>query len=276
LYVLGKRDDGYHDLATLFQLLDFGDELSFVINDSGALSRTYDLGFSEEVDLCLRAARLLQKESGTHLGAEISLVKRLPTGGGLGGGSSDAATVLLALNYLWGIGYTASELAELGLSLGADVPVFVMGQSAWGEGVGERLTPVSLAHQKWLVVTPDLHVSTANIFSQISLTASPQMKKIRALKMALADQSFDFVAMENQLEPTVRAGYSEVEALFEWFESHAESGLAGPARLSGSGGSVYAPLTDGSDEAFKPLPDNASGFIATGINTHPLHMNFKR
>lgn len=276
LYVVGKRADGYHDLETLFQLLDVGDELSFELNSDGSIDRDYDFGFDAEVDLCLRAAHLLHKFSQANNGVTISLQKRLPMGGGLGGGSSDAATVLIALNYLWRCGLSVDELANLGLKLGADVPVFVRGYSAWGSGVGERLQPYNLPMTNWIVAVPRVCVSTAQIFSHNRLTPSPHMKKIRALKTALEQDCFDYAEAENQFEPIVRDEFAEVASVFEWFESLDSSYLAGPARLSGSGGTVFAALPDHSlGEALlaklnSELANTADAFIAKSVNVHPL------
>ena len=164
LHIVGKRPDGHHNLQTVFQFVDYGDDLYFELNSRSEISRNYDLGFSEEVDLCLRAAKSLKPYAAAECGVKIGITKRLPMGGGLGGGSSDAATVLIALNALWNIGLSRQELAEIGLSLGADVPVFVMGQSAWAEGVGEQLTPLKLAETWFLVLNPQISVSTAQIF----------------------------------------------------------------------------------------------------------------
>ncbi len=276
LYVVGKRDNGYHELETLFQLLDHGDTLSFKVNEQGAVSRSYDLGFSEEVDLCLRAARLLQKSTGVTQGVEISLDKKLPMGGGLGGGSSDAATVLIALNHLWQAGLNVNQLADLALGLGADVPLFVRGRTAWGAGIGEHLTPVSLAAKNWLVISPNVEVSTAKIFSHNRLTARPQMKKIRALKTALQQNCFDYAVGENQLEPIARAEFPAVNAVFEWFDTQQTPEITGPPRLSGSGGTVFAALADTataeqSATLLQGLPAQSIGFVARGLNFHPLH-----
>jgi len=163
LHVVGKRADGYHNLQTVFQFLDYGDELYFDLNNRGKISRRYDFGFGEEVDICMRAAKLLKQYASPECGVEIGLIKRLPMGGGLGGGSSDAATVLIALNSLWKLGLSRQKLSELGLSLGADVPVFVEGRAAWAEGVGEQLTPLELPEIWFLVLNPQISVSTAQI-----------------------------------------------------------------------------------------------------------------
>ena len=261
LHVIGKREDGYHNLQTVFQFLDYGDELYFNVNDNGRIGRSYDLGFSEQDDLCLRAARLLADHAPQACGVEIGITKRIPMGGGLGGGSSDAATVLIALNSLWKLGFSRKKLAELGLSLGADVPVFVMGQSAWAEGVGEQLTPIELAESWFLVLNPQISVSTAQIFNNKHLTPTPQMKKIRALEKGI-DSSFG----ENQLEAIVRAEYPQVNNLIEWLSEY------GKPRMSGSGGSVFMPVSSkrsGLDILAK-RPSYSVGFVAKGLNIHPL------
>lgn len=283
LYVVGKRPDGYHELETLFQLLDYGDVLSFELNAVGKIDRSYDLGFDQEVDLCLRAARLLKAETGVHQGVTIHLAKNLPMGGGLGGGSSDAATVLIALNHLWGTQLSIARLAELAVQLGADVPLFVRGRTAWGAGIGEQLTPYQFPQQKWLVVIPMAHISTAQIFSHNRLTARPQMKKIRALKMALEQNRFEYQSGENQLEPIVRSEFPAVDAVFEWFEARNHRGFAGgpkfftgSPKLSGSGGAVFVPLASELDDhtsasILAELPEDARAFIAQGRNFHPLY-----
>jgi 4-diphosphocytidyl-2-C-methyl-D-erythritol kinase len=261
LHIVGKRADGYHNLQTVFQFVDYGDDLYFQINSQAKISRNYDLGFSEELDLCLRAAKLLKRYAAPECGVEIGITKRLPIGGGLGGGSSDAATVLIALNVLWDIGLSRQKLAEIGLSLGADVPVFVMGRSAWAEGVGEQLTPLKLAETWFLVLNPQISVSTAQIFSNKHLTPAPEMKKIRALEKGI-DSSFG----ENQLEAIVRAEYPQVNSLIEWLSKY------GQPRMSGSGGSVFMPVSSQQQglEIFAKRPSYSVGFVAKGLNNHPL------
>ena len=261
LHIVGKRADGYHNLQTVFQFIDYGDELYFELNNDGRISRRYDLGFSEEVDLCLRAAKLLHQYAPTECGVEIGITKRLPMGGGLGGGSSDAATVLIALNSLWNVGLSRQKLAELGLSLGADVPVFVMGRSAWAEGVGENLTPVELNENWFLVLNPQISVSTSQIFTNKHLTAAPEMKKIRALEKRI-DSNFG----ENQLESIVRAQYPQVDSLIEWLSEY------GKPRMSGSGGSVFMPVSNQQQglEILAERPSYSVGFVAKGLNEHPL------
>lgn len=268
LHIIGKRPDGYHDLQTVFQFLDYGDDLLFDLNQHGEVQRRYDLGFSVESDLCLRAAKLLKTFAAPECGVTIDLVKRLPMGGGLGGGSSDAATVLMALNDLWKVGLSRDELAKIGLKLGADVPVFIYGRAAWGEGVGEQLSAMELAQPWYLVLIPSVSVSTAQVFSNKHLTATPHMKKIRALEKDAEIVSIDalFSQAENQLEPIVRADYPEVNALLEWLSQY------GSPRMSGSGGSVFLPL--GTQQQGLTIlankPRNTSGFVARGMNVHPL------
>ena len=261
LHVLGKRPDGYHNLQTVFQFLDYRDELFFELINLGSVSRYYDLGFSESDDLCLRAAHMLKEYAPQQYGVAIDLVKRLPMGGGLGGGSSNAATVLLALNSLWKLGLSREKLAEIGLALGADVPVFVMGQSAWAEGVGEQLSPIELNEPWYVVLNPQISVSTAQVFANKHLTPALEMKKIRALEKGI-DSSFG----ENQLEAIVRAEYPQVNNLIEWL------GEYGQPRMSGSGASVFMPVPNqqtGLDILAKQ-PSYSIGFVAKGLNSHPL------
>ncbi|RBP52767.1 4-(cytidine 5'-diphospho)-2-C-methyl-D-erythritol kinase [Arenicella xantha] len=268
LHVVGKRSDGYHELQTVFQFLDYGDELTFDITQDGEVRRNYDFGFSVESDLCLRAALLLKQFAADDCGVIIDLLKRLPMGGGLGGGSSDAATVLIALNQLWNVGLTRDKLAELGLQLGADVPVFIYGRAAWAEGVGEQLSAINLRQPWYLVLNPNISVSTAQIFSNKHLTATPHMKKIRALEKDAEIVSIDALFSQgvNQLEPIVRAEYPEVNYLLEWLSQY------GSPRMSGSGGSVFLPL-DSQQQGLDILankPRNSLGFVAKGMNFHPL------
>jgi 4-diphosphocytidyl-2-C-methyl-D-erythritol kinase len=253
LHITGRRADGYHELQTVFQLLDWGDELNFSLRDDGRIVRLQPLqGIADDEDLCVRAARLLQAESGCRLGAGIELVKRLPLGGGLGGGSSDAATTLVALNVLWDTQLTADELAELGRRLGADVPVFVHGRSAWAEGVGERLTPLALVPSWYLVVVPDCHVATAEIFNASELTRDSKPITIP-----------DFLAgrTRNDCEPVVTGRYPEV--------AEALGLLRGAGRMSGTGACVFAAFEDAS-KARQALPAGWRGFVARGVDRSPL------
>jgi 4-diphosphocytidyl-2-C-methyl-D-erythritol kinase len=253
LHVTGRRADGYHDLQTVFQLLDRGDELHFGVRDDGRIRRRRPLaGVADEHDLCLRAARLLQTAAGARHGADIELVKRLPLGGGLGGGSSDAATTLVALNALWGTGLRPDELATLGRRLGADVPVFVHGRSAWAEGVGERLTPLTLAPRWYLVLFPECHVATAEIFDAPELTRDSKPITIP-----------DFLAgrTRNDCETVVAARYPQVAEALRL--------LAGAGRMSGTGASVFAPFDDAA-AARRALPPGWRGLVARGVDRSPL------
>lgn len=264
LHITGRREDGYHLLQTVFQFLDYGDELSFTLLSSPEISRKELLpGVEPEQDLVVRAARLLQSHACVEQGAVISLEKRLPMGGGLGGGSSDAATTLVALNKLWGAGLSVDELAQLGLSLGADVPVFVRGFSAWAEGVGEHLQAIDLDTPWFLVVTPPCHVSTQAVFCAEDLTRDCSPIKIR---------SFLPEGVENVCEPVVFQRYPEVKEVADWLNEFSQ------ARMSGTGASVFAPF-ESENEASRVLgllPDRWRGFVARGLNTSPLLDRLKK
>ena len=261
LHVIGKRADGYHSLQTVFQLLDHCDEIFIETTDDGQIRRPEGLaGIAPEQDLVVRAARLLQAESGSRLGAELRVHKRIPSGGGLGGGSSDAATVLVALNRLWGLDWPAGRLAELGLRLGADVPVFVHGRSAWAEGVGERLTPVELPVAWYLVVCPDCAVSTAEIFSDPELTRDSPETTISGFLSA---------GGRNDCEPVVRRRYPAVAAALDWVAARS---AGRPARLTGTGACVFAAF-DAAEQAraaLEGLPARWTGFVARGLAESPL------
>jgi 4-diphosphocytidyl-2-C-methyl-D-erythritol kinase len=258
LRIVGRRADGYHLLQSVFQFLDYGDEISFQVRDDGRVERRDALpGVPVEQDLVVRAARLLQGETGCASGVDISLDKRLPMGGGLGGGSSDAATVLVALNLLWGTGLDEDALAALGLRLGADVPVFVRGHAAWAEGVGERLTPVLLPEPWFLVVKPPCEVATAAIFQDAELTRNSPLSTIR-----------DFLAglTVNDCLPVVRRRHPEVAEAIAWLDGFAE------ARLTGTGSCVFAAFEDraSADAVLAQLPSGYEGFVAKGRNRSPL------
>jgi 4-diphosphocytidyl-2-C-methyl-D-erythritol kinase len=230
LHVCGRRPDGYHELQTLFQLIDFCDELEFRPRADGQVSRTNVVpGIAEDEDLVVRAARLLQAASSTHVGASITLHKNIPTGAGLGGGSSDAATTLLVLNHLWGCGLSAAELAGLGLQLGADVPLFIHGHTAFGRGVGEQLRPVSLGPRHYLLVMLPVHVSTAEVFRHPHLRRdSPR----------LADADLPMGVGDNCCEPVVRSLYPEIAAALD------DVRRFGPARMTGTGSSIFLEMPD--------------------------------
>jgi 4-diphosphocytidyl-2-C-methyl-D-erythritol kinase len=262
LHVVGRRADGYHELETVFRFLDFGDVLHITPRTDGVIVLTHPLpGVPVEQDLCWRAARLLQLETGCRLGAEIALEKCLPLGGGLGGGSSDAATVLLALNHLWGTGLSRAALQALGLRLGADVPVFVFGRSAFARGVGETLTEIALPSASYVVLMPRVVVPTAAIFADPGLTRNTPRLKIAVLP----DDGG-----RNDMQPLVLRRYPEVALHLEWlsrFEQH-----AGAARMTGSGACVFAPFVcrEAAQRVFDQRPPGMQGFVADGIDRHPL------
>ena len=266
LHVLGRRDDGRHALQTLFQLLDFGDEIDLVPREDGLIMRaTDDVRIPGDEDLCVRAAHLLKRHTGCASGVSIHVKKRIPMGGGLGGGSSDAATCLVGLNALWGLGLDLDELAGLGLRLGADVPVFVRGQTAFAQGVGEQLTPLPQPELWFCVVTPDCHVSTAEVFAAPELTRDTPALKISDLLAHQAD-------LKNDCWPVVARRYAAVRAAFDLLSRHA------PARMSGTGASVFAAFGS-REEAMRvatTVPEDWSVFVARGINRSPLHEAVKQ
>ena len=255
LHVVGQREDSLHELQTLFQLLDFGDLLSFEVTENASISRGGGSALPAE-DLCVRAARALQQAGNTGLGARIQLTKRIPVGAGLGGGSSDAATVLLALNQLWGTGLNEDDLADIGQSLGADVPLFVRGCSAWGEGIGEQLTPAKLPLRQFCVVWPNVHVPTKTIFSDLELTRNTP--RIRIPSPFEGDR-------RNDLEPVARRRFPEVGDCLQWL------GQFGVARMTGSGGAAFLTVADSSagEKLLQQLPLSLRGVFASGINRNP-------
>ncbi len=258
LNITGRRADGYHELQTVFQFLDIGDELRIEVNTTGILHRAYDLpGVTPEQDLVMRAAQLLRQETGCRLGATIDLAKQLPMGGGLGGGSSDAATVLVALNCLWQLHLPESTLCRLGLTLGADVPVFVHGQATWAEGVGEQFTDITLPEPWFVVLQPAVAVATGKIFSAPELTRNAPALKIR-----------DFLGgrVFNLCEPVVRAQYPEVDLAMVWLAQYC------PARLTGTGACVFAEVASAAQgrAIVAQMPPPWRGFVAKGMNRSPL------
>jgi 4-diphosphocytidyl-2-C-methyl-D-erythritol kinase len=259
LQVTGRRGDGFHELQTVFQFLDFGDLLWFEDRPGSDIRLEGGVpGIAPEQDLILRAAYHLAGHAGVKKGLKIKVEKRLPVGGGLGGGSSDAATTLVALNTLWDLRLGADELAGLGLQLGADVPVFVRGHAAWAEGVGELLTPLDSLEQPWyLVINPAVSVSTAAIFNDPELTRNARPIKIPA-----------FVSGEgvNHLEPVVVRRYPEVAKVLDWLSRYR------PARMTGSGACVFAACEnrDQAETILRQLPEPWTGFVARGCNRSPL------
>jgi 4-diphosphocytidyl-2-C-methyl-D-erythritol kinase len=258
LHITGRRADGYHELQTLFQFLTFGDWLYFDLRMDGEVRLAGEpAGVPAAADLCVRAARLLKEATGSNAGVTIYNDKRLPPGGGLGGGSSDAATTLAVLNELWKPGLSRDELAELGLSLGADVPVFVHGEAAWAEGVGEVLIPVTLPEPWFLVVNPLVSVSTANIFSDPGLTRDTPRTKIPDPLTGVG---------KNDCEAVVRRRYPEVAAALDWLNAFA------PARMTGTGGCVFAAFDSeaAASVVAGQVPASWSSFVARGVNLSPL------
>ena len=264
LHITGRRADGYHLLQTLFQFIDHADTLDFNLRDDGQILLHDALpGVTAADNLITRAAQLLQQHSGTTLGAEIRLHKALPMGGGLGGGSSDAATTLVGLNHLWQTGLSLDQLAELGLQLGADVPVFVKGQAAWAEGVGEQLTPVTLDEPWYLVLVPACEVSTAEIFSDQRLTRDTQ-------PITLA--TFLSQGGKNDCLPIAEARYPEIRNALILLDNYCE------AKMTGTGSCVFGafPNECEADKVRARLPATLQTFVARGCNVSPLHqMLFK-
>ena len=260
LRITGQRADGYHQLQTVFQLLDYGDRLAFDLRNDGQIIKHTPLhGIAENDGLSSRAARLLQRTCGTHLGADIYLEKHIPLGGGLGGGSSDAATTLLVLNRLWGCELSINTLAQLGAQLGADVPVFVRGHSAWAEGIGEELTPITLPATRYLVACPAVHLSTASMF------ADPLLRRDQP-PVTLED--FQHGERSNAFTPVARARSAEIDALFELLAAYATP------QLTGSGAAIFCAFAADDptlEIAARALPKGLPHFIAQGLNCSPLH-----
>ena len=258
LHVVGRRQDGYHLLQTAFRFIDYGDELTFTVRADGVVRRITPMeGVPAEQDLSVRAARALQRETGCRQGADIGIVKRLPMGGGLGGGSSDAATTLIALNRLWRTGLSRERLQRLALGLGADVPVFVFGQNAFAEGVGERLQALQLPLAWYLILVPELAVSTAEIFSAVELTRNTNAITIAAFSVGQG---------HNDLEPVVCGRYPQVARHLKWLHRY------GDARMTGSGACVFCAF-DSEEQARRvllELPADMQGFVARGLDRHPL------
>lgn len=260
LHITSRRKDGYHNLQTIFQFLDYSDTLKFKLRLDGQLfckSTLTDL--DPEQDLTLKAARLLKQYSNTTLGADIEVEKKIPVGGGLGGGSSDAATALLALNQLWKLNLSLDILAQLGLKLGADVPVFIYGKTAWAEGIGEILTPVDLVEPWYLVIHPGCNISTSEIFNAKNLTRDSFPIIIRDFMVGKSINVFEAVVCEH---------YPQVNEAIEWLNQYS------PARLTGTGACLFAKFDDyvQANLIFKQLPKKWQGFVAQGKNiSQPLY-----
>ncbi len=264
LHITGRRADGYHELQTLFQLVDLADTIAIRVREDGAILRCEGpADVPAEADLAVRAARALKAASGTRLGADLRVLKRIPQGGGLGGGSSDAATTLLALNQLWDCGLPMRDLAALGLPLGADVPVFIGGFSAWGEGIGERLTPVELPARWYLIIHPGCAVSTREVFQSPELTRNSPLITIRA---------FFESGGRNDCEPVVRRLRPEVGEALDWL------GRFAPARLTGTGSCVFAACESAieAERLAARVPDRWKSAVARGLNASPVRLRLRQ
>ena len=258
LHVVGRRDDGYHLLQTAFTFIDRCDYLSFAVRDDGGVTRAMGpLGLAPDEDLCVRAARLLQSRTDCPSGVSIELEKHLPWGAGLGGGSSDAATTLIVLNRLWRLDLSRDALCEIALELGADVPVFVFGRSAFAEGIGEKLTVIEVPKAWYVVLTPPVHVPTKLIFADSELTRD-------SIPIKISDFSLTFV--RNDLETVAKRRFPEISHYLQWLETYA------PARMTGSGSAVFASFPDqlSAQKVLDAKPETMQGFVAEGWSIHPL------
>lgn len=260
LHITGRRADGYHNLQTLFQLLDYGDTLYFTPNTANRITLQPEIpGVSFEQNLVIKAVRALEPFKPANAGVDIQLEKRLPMGGGIGGGSSDAATTLVALNHLWGCSLSKEQLQAIGLTLGADVPVFINAQTAWAEGVGEQLSPVKTPAKWFLVVQPDCHVSTAEIFSHKDLTRDTSAIKVAA---------FLERGGKNDCEALVKTLYPPVNEALTWLQKFDRN-----AKMTGTGACVFASFASAEEaqQVQAQLPEYLPGFVAQGVNQSPLY-----
>ena len=268
LHIIGRRADGLHNLQTVFQLLDWGDTIRLRVRDDGAIVRIgSNDGVPEDTDLAVRAARTLQQAGGISLGCEIEIIKRIPAGGGFGGGSSDAATVLVALNRLWKVGLDIDALATLGLTLGADVPVFVRGENAWAEGIGDKLQPLALSPAWYLLVDPGSHISTGELFRASDLTRDAQPVTIRDFTGgAPPGSSRSGSNLENAFEPLLRRREPAIAAALDTLSTF------GLARVTGSGGGCFVAFADrgSAQAALQALPSAMHAWIAQGVERSPL------
>ncbi|MFL2840518.1 MAG: 4-(cytidine 5'-diphospho)-2-C-methyl-D-erythritol kinase [Pseudohongiellaceae bacterium] len=258
LHITGRREDGYHELQTCFQLLDYGDQLEFEILDSPTIKLESNLNSLDAKDnIIVKAASLLQRYKQVQGSVAIKLTKVLPLGAGLGGGSSDAATTLLALNNLWNCGLTINELAKLGLTLGADVPIFIRGRSSWAEGIGEKLTAITLPEPWYLIISPDCEASTKKIFCHQQLTRNSSTITIPA---------FPFLGARNDCEAVAVKLYPEIGTALKWLNDYA------PARMTGTGSSIFTSFDTraAAEHVLADLPEELKGFIARGINKSPV------
>ena len=264
LHITSKRADGYHNLQTIFQLLDFSDEVTFSLRNDGEIKRIYgNETISPDKDLILRSAHTLKKYSKTKAGVDIGVIKKIPSGSGLGGGSSNAATVLIALNDLWNLKLPKSELLDIGQTLGADVPVFVNGHSAWAEGKGDILTPINLPRFFYLVVSINKHISTQEIFTHKALTMSPVQRKISDFSL-VSNPHNDCLDAAIELEGEIQQALNHLDST----ENH-----LGVARMTGSGCCVFIAFENKDDAviAQEKLPSQWSGFVAQAIDRSPTN-----
>ncbi|MCB1667292.1 MAG: 4-(cytidine 5'-diphospho)-2-C-methyl-D-erythritol kinase [Porticoccaceae bacterium] len=259
LHITGRREDGYHNLQTLFQLLDYSDTLSFECNKSGSIELSPALtGVAKEDNLIYKAARQLKPFANDSLGVTINIDKKLPMGGGLGGGSSNAATTLVGLNHLWQLGLTVDQLASLGRELGADVPVFVHGNSAWAEGIGEQLQAVDITEYWYLVLVPQVQASTAAVFNHQQLTRNTHPSTIRAV----LEQGG-----RNDCQSVAEMLYPPIRQAREWLEHFT------PAQMTGTGACIFARFNSriAAETVLEQKPENLQGFVARGVNRSPLY-----
>lgn len=259
LHINGRLENGYHQLQSLFQLLDFGDQLGIKLSNSQSIDIKTELpGVATRDNLIFKAAMLLQKHCNIAQGADFYLDKKLPMGGGIGGGSSNAATALVALNNMWGCGLSLSKLAELGLQLGADLPIFIHGKTAFAEGVGEKLIPAPQIEKWYLVATPDVHISTAEVFQHPDLNRST---------LAIDFDDYYFDKTRNDCETLVAKTNPQVANLLQWLINYA------PSRMTGTGASVFSVFNSQKDaeNVLNELPSLYTGFVARGVNESPLH-----
>jgi 4-diphosphocytidyl-2-C-methyl-D-erythritol kinase len=265
LHITGRRADGYHTLQSVFCMLDFYDTLYIKATNTGNIKRINEInGVPVSQDICALAASALQQKTGCKLGVEYLVEKRIPMGGGLGGGSSDAATMLLALNHLWKTNLSREELMQIGLKLGADVPIFVFGQNAWAEGVGEQLSKIQIPEQYYVVLTPVIHVSTAQVFANSTLTRDTKPLKIADFSRD-AYLNLNTEVFKNDLEAVVCKEFPAVASALKWL------GQFGQARMSGSGASVFVAVNSllKANEILAQKPANIAGFVAKGLIKHP-------
>ena len=265
LHITGRRANGYHTLQSVFQLLDFYDTIHLKPTQIGKIKRVNDIAnVPASQDLCVQAAIALQQATACKLGVDIAVEKCIPMGGGLGGGSSAAATVLIALNHLWQTNLSRKQLMQIGLTLGADVPVFIFGQNAWAEGVGEQLSVIDLAPHYYVVLTPQVHVSTAEVFANSALT-----RNTKPLKIADFSRDTNSEVFRNDLEAVVSKEFPAVASTLKWLSQFDNPFCK--ARMSGSGASVFLAVNSQTkaDEILAQKPANIAGFVAKGLAKHP-------